>query len=504
MSGLKCAFCGAENPADRSHCRLCGSALDRVSRPGGGAPVELPDWLTEVLPDSAWDEPAETEEWTEAIEEEPHPATPQPPRHGGTAELIGVPERLAGRDLPEWMEREGAEDSEAALEELDASQRPDRPAGEKVTSRERLSYLRRAGARSAEPPEAPMPAWLKALPDRRKGPAEKSGPLAGLPGVIAIVPEAVRPRPGGAPAPFSLTQEQSRQVALLQELAEAAPPPSLVERAAPAPPALRPRLLLAALLLAAVLVGRYAPNLTAAPAVADLPVPAPAQRAHEALMAAAGRPVLVAFDYSPAWAAELEPAALALLRQLAANRSPAIRLSQSAAGLTIGADLMAQVEGLESYSLGFLPGEAAGLRQLGGCLEAGRGCDNLAALPLSPELQAQLDQVALVVVLTGERDALVNWVEQVGRRGMMPLAAGLTQALAPLAQPYYRSGQLAGIIAGAPAALAYAESLAHQSAAGQGLLASLGLAQTLAVGVMLAGGVYFGLAGAAGPLRMRP
>ena len=57
------------------------------------------------------------------------------------------------------------------------------------------------------------------------------------------------------------------------------------------------------------------------------------------LQAAAGQPVLVAIEYSPAMAGELTPQASMLLEQLAANGSPIITVSQFAAGTAIASEL---------------------------------------------------------------------------------------------------------------------------------------------------------------------
>ena len=59
-------------------------------------------------------------------------------------------------------------------------------------------------------------------------------------------------------------------------------------------------------------------------------------------------------------------------------------------------------------------------------------------------------------MLTGERDSLVNWLEQIDPNTDIPIIAGVTQSLGPVAAPYYASGQLHGLLNGLPDAIALA------------------------------------------------
>jgi hypothetical protein len=116
--------------------------------------------------------------------------------------------------------------------------------------------------------------------------------------------------------------------------------------------------------------------------------------------------------------------------------------------------------------VGYLPGESIGLRQLGDCLGGRNECEQLNGRLLDANLQTELSQVALVIVLTGDRDNLVNWIEQVGSVAVdVPIVAGVTQALTPLANGYAATGQLSGLLGGAPDTAAY-EQLADLPASG--------------------------------------
>jgi hypothetical protein len=94
----------------------------------------------------------------------------------------------------------------------------------------------------------------------------------------------------------------------------------------------------------------------------------------------------VAFDYTPALAGELDAQAEAVMAQLATNGSPVIAVSQYAVGTAVAA-------AHTSEPALFIPGEAIGLRQLGGCLDG--GCDLL----FGRSLDVDLSEVSLILVL---------------------------------------------------------------------------------------------------------
>ena len=75
--------------------------------------------------------------------------------------------------------------------------------------------------------------------------------------------------------------------------------------------------------------------------------------------------------------------------------------------------------------IGMLVGEAIGLRQLGNCLGSQRTtCVTLQGHSLNANTQAALQDLGLIIVLTGERDSLVNWLEQIDPNTDIPIIAG--------------------------------------------------------------------------------
>ncbi len=368
------------------------------------------------------------------------------------------------------------------------------------------------GAAAAELAAADIPDWLQPFKPRElrapgetyapTEPVQETGPLAGMRGVIDIEPVIAQPRQADSELPqFTATPMQRQQASLLRQLAQASPVP--ITTADAAQPAAMPgwlRLLLALLLLAAIIVAALLPDrVTDLMGTATAPLPAGAAAAHEAIEAAAGQPVLVAFDYTPAMSGELGPAAQLLLGQLAANGSPVLTISQSAAGVTLASQAMSQVTGLNGTNLGYLPGEAVGLRLLGQCLPAPDSCRTIAGNPLA----LTAEPVSLVILLTADQENLINWVEQVGSASQTPLLAAITQSLSPAAAPYFASGQLAGLLEGLPAAVAYEQLVTGAAGPVTALSRAQGLAYWLVILLLIGGNLFYLTAGLLARRRRR-
>ncbi len=429
------------------------------------ASAELPDWLQDSLrrsPDDA--------------------GAPSLTDLFAASESRETPAGAKLTDLPDWLQPSDADSFDAALQAALSSRNEAGPtfgAGDEWSdvleampgdgldiTLPSASEFAGMGAAASELVAADIPEWLQPFkPHELRAPGEiyaptepvqETGPLAGMRGVIDIEPVIAQPRQADNELPqFTVTPMQRQQASLLRQLAQASPAPMMAADAVqqPAMPVWL-RLLLALLLLAALITAALLPNLvndlvgTAAAAL-----PAGAAAANEIIEVAAGQPVLVAFDYTPAMKGELGPAAQLLLAQLATNGSPVLSISQSAAGVTLAGQAMGQTADLNGTNLGYLPGEAVGLRLLGQCVAAPDSCQTIAGSPLA--LNRSGEPVGLIILITADQENLINWVEQVGSASQTPLLAVVTQSLSPAAGPYYASGQLAGLIEGLPAAAAY-------------------------------------------------
>lgn len=512
--------------------------------------TEIPDWLAELrTTDTTFLAPLE-EKPTESIsgaeddaaawldevrDTEPEPVTPLPPHVPETvwetgdedeflppsdSDMPEVSEGLTPAELPDWLQAslsEGNVVSTGANKPLDLSLPQDdlpewlNPPTEGDFDSALEAALSVQGSEMGgalgsewkdilgdEPlldemldlEQADIPEWIQELkprqltglpPEVEEEPEQPSGPLEGLRGVIPIEPIIAQPKTNLAAAnPFTVTKEHQQQAALLHQLITAEP--KIVTRVGQRPQAmsLLVRLGLSLLLLGAVLLGLFLPWIgVSLPLVMPEPLPGVAA-AQSSIAAAGGSTALIAFEYTPGMAGELDPQAQLIINQLTANGKQIVAVSQFAAGLGQANSL--EIELADSQ---FIPGETIGLRTLASCLEDAAGCP----FSFNP------GDVGLIVVLTAERDSLVAWVEQVGTQTDIPLVVGTTQGLAPVAQPYLESGQLAGLIAGLPGAAAYEQAVTGQAGEVDTQLQAQTLAQLLAVGIFLVGALYYGVAG---------
>jgi hypothetical protein len=245
------------------------------------------------------------------------------------------------------------------------------------------------------------------------------------------------------------------------------------------------RLILALLLLGAVVAGLLNPDLLSE---AGLSEAALAPGVDDVFSAAAGEPVLVAFEFTPAMAGALAPEANAILRELNERDSSVLFMSQSPAGVAMARQALEGIDGLLTRDLGYVPGGPIGLRRIAGCLQQESECQTVYGPELDPGTQAVLSETALIVVLAGDQDSLFSWIEQVGSRADVPIFAVVTPALAPLATPYYESGQLAGLLRTVNSELTGAGLETRRSA---GMITSLALSRWVVAAAIFVGALFY-------------
>ncbi len=200
---------------------------------------------------------------------------------------------------------------------------------------------------------------------------------------------------------------------------------------------------------------------------------------------------LIAFDYDPGAGGELNPQARAIVGHLLRRGVKVVAVSLRPAGPYLAQAAFRQVKDKGGYrygedfvDLGYLAGEEAALASWAQDLALATPVDWVRGRPLAeyPMLQrhAGVRQFDLVVVLADNEPALRRWIGQIGSRYNLKMAAGLSALAAPQAQPFLRSGQLAGMLSGVPGAAEY-EELLGQPGPGTVALAP----QSLAHGVVL-------------------
>lgn len=458
-------FVGSELPGVLSEIDI-RDTLEGIPEELAGA--ELPEWLQDTPLDSS-----------------PPKLFDETPKEGGLP------------DIPDWLQPRADEQKDTAVSTPGTPIEPASPQSSRNEWRSLLEELPPMTPLAESLPKADIPEWVQQLkpteltgqpPRMPDGPEETTGPLKGMQGVVAIEPSIARPRTASPLMTYVTTPEQQQQVALLQQIAQEAPDTvASLDTKTAYYTAVWLRILLALLLIVGLIAGLLGPSLVATQNAAP-----PAVQAVDAVVAAAaGQPVLVAVEYTPAMAGELSSQTRLFLNQLQENGSPVIITSQYAAGTAVASNLLTDAG---AHMVGYLPGEGIGLRQLGDCLAQRNACEQLNGRMLDTATQANLQQTSLVIILTGDRDNLVNWVEQVGTVATdVPVVAGVTQALTPLAKSYTATGQLTGLLGGIPDAAAY-ERLHNSETSGlQSQLNAQIFGQLVAATLLLAGLFVYGV-----------
>jgi hypothetical protein len=392
--------------------------------------------------DQTEEEPALQESESFTPKAEPQPATNQDV------------DSLFSMNMPDWLTNPG--ELEASDVSTQRAEVPPAEAGESLTPVELPSWVQ-----AMRPVEAVIPEAASGVADQAP---EREGPLAGLRGVIPLLPIGSSRRPKALSLTLQATDEHQASAGLLEQIlaSETAPRPTVTSDSLASQRVLRWALtgLVIAVLGAMILLrSQSMPIPTTVPAgvsssfntVATIPENAP---------------VLVVLDYEPSLAGEMEAVSGPFLDNIALARHPTLSfLSTSPNGSALVERLLTNTginvsapEGLgyqagEGYfNLGYLPGGSAGVLTF---VESPQ-----TAMPTA-NVQ-NFSQYAAVIVLTDHAESGRVWVEQLDARRQsdpalanQPLLIIASAQAGPLLQPYVSSRQVAGMISGLPDAARY-------------------------------------------------
>ena len=493
---------------------------------------DIPDWVAALRPSdeeiaaSTGDEQlsALVDEWEPPAEELTIAETQDFSDEGGIEprdeeEAHRLPDEveaaLAGTAVPAWLAELRTEAPEAAQSIIE----------ENLVHGELPDWLVRSEIEPDESLEpAEIPGWLLALKpsalrteEEVEIPAppigeevEDTGLLAGIQGVLPVEMLIAQPRAITASELPTEALQDSAPARLFAEVVGRPPdaaPKEIVSPKADVLPAVARWIIYAILLIVVavpIIIGEPLLLRTIEPTAATVDL----YGAIESL--GSGDPVLVAFDYDPTSSGEMDMIAKALLGHLMDKDARVVVVSLLPAGPAtaqivldeLAADRTAYAEGYgERYAnLGYLPGDAAGVRLLGLSLETALPRDfygtPLNDLPVMQGLNSTQD-FGLVIELAAAQDTLRWWIEQAGAPYGVPLGTGSSAAVIPFARPYYEteSRQLVGMIGGMPDAITYealAGGQAGPTSSSAARLDSQLAGQILLILVILAGNlVYF-------------
>ena len=407
-------------------------------------------------------------------------------------------------DLPEWLR-------DAGLPNMAAQEAGEIPAGEPQDAGVPESGVTESpgeqgdlppAASPAPPPDdqktthepdleaAALPGWLQSMrtdegqpPEAAPSP-EEAGPLAGLTGLLSA-DQGTSHLPGQATRPLHLkiTANQRLHADLLHNLVE------MEGQARPLPkrPALASqqiqRWIIAVVLILAVL---WPVLMDGNPAVLDAYTEEAAELNRLVSQLSPDAKVLVAFDYEPAFAPEMEAAAAPVMDHLMLRGASLTIVSTTPTGPVLAERFLNKTlaghqytGGVQYINLGFIPGGAAGLLSL---VEApqrtvpytidGVAAWETSAAPALPPLQGvrSFEDFSMVLVLVDDPDLARIWIEQASPRqadeAKHTILTMVSSAQAePLLNPYYLSNprQLHGFAAGLRGGAAYARMTGRES-----------------------------------------
>ncbi len=462
--------------------------------PPGETPLPQPDWLSSLpaMQDGAEPAPVQPEPGPSQFKKDETPSA--------AASVLGVkamsqasngaPPQNAGKpspavpfgmeSLPDWISAEHGDG-----ESSDGS--PDQPALAQAEMPGWLEALKPVGmakaalstSQPATPSGTPVTGSLKTT----------TGSLGGKPSAPSISQVA-------SPAPGPKTENQKQYAAMMEQVltrgpAQAAPAPGKKKRS-------RKVLWIVIAGLAVILV-----LVLAAVGLGFLPLPqlfstetVTFYNTVETLPPDA--PVLIALEYSPAFAAELQPVSEAVMEQLALKHARVSFISTQPAGPILAEQLLQEIHNVNpSYdlaantaNLGYLAGGSTALQgfSLNPASVTQTGWDGQPAWNKNALAGINnLSQFAAILVISENADISRDWIEQVQPKlGGVPLLIATSAQTGPLLQPYTASGQVDGLVAGISGAAAY-ENILGKPAQGSALWQLYLAAQILAVLVILLG-----------------
>jgi hypothetical protein len=441
---------------------------------------EVPDWLKELGPAPEGEIPA----FKEAEEVPPAEGAPEWLRELGPPQLeegeaVEVPPAVLGVEMPtgevpDWLKELGppvTAERPAVEEETPLPPPVVEEVGPPVAAEKALGV---EGLVQAE-----IPAWLQELRPSEMveegvaeipgviEAAETTGLLAGIQGVLPVEPIVGEPHKV-SPVPSTAVTVGPEQAKLFREIITQMPAPvteAVTPRRARIWEEVLRRFIYLVIALAVIIPlfggGGWFGE-------AELPPGAATDFYNTIQNLPSDSVVLLAFDYDPFTAAEMDRLAEPVLWHLMDRKVKLMVVSLLPTGPAIAGNLLDRVTqehyggyqyGQDYVNLGYIPGQAAAPNELASDLRALVPQDYRQGRPLS-ELPAtqnvnSIQDVNLIIEFAAQQRTLQWWIEQVGSQHQVEIMAAVSAAVEPTATPYHNSGQLVGLISGLPRAAQY-------------------------------------------------
>ena len=211
------------------------------------------------------------------------------------------------------------------------------------------------------------------------------------------------------------------------------------------------------------------------------------------------KPVLIAGDFEAGLAGEIRWSSQPLIEHLMRRNLEIALISTTPVDTALlSAQITKGLVAVPNYSLlekvvdlGYLPGGAIAVQSLNS--EFSKSVPLTAELtatsshPLLSSVQSLMDFGAVIVITDDSENARI-WIEQIQPQiAATPLLMVTSAQASPLIQPYYQSGQIAGLVSGMPGSLVY-ERILQTPGDATGHLSSLQMLSVLMAGLILLGG----------------
>jgi hypothetical protein len=215
----------------------------------------------------------------------------------------------------------------------------------------------------------------------------------------------------------------------------------------------------------------------------------------------AGSTVLLAFDYDTGQTVELNPAARAIVGDLAHRQINVIAVSTTLVGAQIAQSILREAAqqnpnwqyGTNFINVGYVPGAESGLRGLTeNWLPASRldfDKQFVRSLPLGMRVRS-LGDLALVVEIAGKDEVLRWWMEQVQPHSRVPVIAAVSAGVEPSARTYRDAKQLAAFLRGLQGAAEY-ELFSNQPSLSVHTVDAQSFTQLVVAGIIILGNLVF-------------
>lgn len=365
-------------------------------------------------------------------------------------------------------------------------------------------------------PSSNLPSWVEAMRPSDNLPQSSSyasdqtlesrGALAGLHGVLpAVAGFAPTSKPKAYSLKLNADDEQQRHAAILETILAAETAPVPLETFSNLRTSRALRWSLAVLMLLIVFSTTFLKT-----QIFSLPVGVP-NELNAAIQISQSipenAPLLVAFDYEPSRAGEMEVAAAPLFDNLLLLKHPRLTfISTNETGSILAERFITgplaghnYQNGVTYLNLGYLAGGQLGIRAFAQNPTVTTQLDvNGEAAWASAPLQGvtSLNQFTAMILITDNADAARVWVEQTqALRGNVPFIIISSSQASPMIQPYYDSGQVNGIVSGLYGGAIFEQVNAGRPGTARNYWDAYSIGMLLAMMLTLGGGLWNLVAG---------